>query len=72
MRKEIHTLQDLLKYVEEEGERKAWRKRSNGKSFASICCAGARFPGKHLVSTGRNWYGGFYIGSSSFSSLQSL
>ncbi len=26
MQKEIHTLQDLLKYVEEEGEQEAWLK----------------------------------------------
>lgn len=56
LRKEIHTLQDLLKYVEEDGERKAVAKEIEWKMIRldllkrrSFSVSHARFYGKKLV-----------------------
>lgn len=56
LRKEIHTLQDLLKYVEEEGERKALAKEIEWKFIRldllkrrSFSLQTTRFYGKKLV-----------------------
>jgi hypothetical protein len=56
LRKEIHTLQDLLKYVEDDGERKAVAKEIEWKMIRldllkrrSFSMSNVRFYGKKLV-----------------------
>ena len=66
LRKEIKTLQDLLKYVEDESERKAMAKEIEWKMVRLDLLRRRSFSWQTTRFYGKNWYDGCCIGSRGF------